>query len=622
MPRLAKFLQLMIHSLYTNKEIFLRELISNASDACDKLRYEALEKSDLLSEDQELKISISIDKESSLLTISDNGIGMNEEDMIQNLGTIASSGTQKFLESVGGDNKPDLSLIGQFGVGFYSAFMISDEVKVISRKVGEDKSYTWSSSGDGNYTIAEGENNREQNGTSIILKVRDSEVSFLEQHRLQHIIKTYSDHISFPIELIDAEGKAEVINNRSALWVRPKSDITDEQYEEFYHHVSHSPDKPWYRIHSKAEGNIEYTSLLYIPSMKPFDLFNPERATRVKLYIKRVFITDQGVRLVPEYMRFLRGVVDSEDLPLNISRETLQDNIIIDRIRKSIVKKVLSSLKKKSEDDKQEYKKFWENFGEVMKEGLCEGALEEKEQLLEVCRFKTSKSGDEYVSLDEYIDNMKEGQDNIFYITGDNPEKLMNNPQLEGFKKRDIEVLLLSDHVDDFWVNVINTYKNKEMKSVASSEIDLDAIENLNEKVEDRAADDSAKTDNSQDHEQLIERIKQVLGDRVKDVKVSSKLVDSPACLAVSEGGMSVRMEKYLIEQKQLSARSAKILEINPAHPLVARIANDIKASNDNEDVDNLIQIVFDQACIADGENVHDPQAFIQRMNNFLSKVI
>ena len=302
---------------------------------------------------------------------------------------------------------------------------------------------------------------------------------------------------------------------------------------------------------------------------------------------------------------------------MNISRETLQDNIVIDRIRKSIVKKVLSSLKKKAGDDKQEYKKFWENFGEVMKEGLCEGALEEKEQLLEVCRFKTSKSGDEYVSLDEYIDNMKDGQDNIFYITGDSPEKLMNNPQLEGFKKRDIEVLLLCDHVDDFWVNVINNYKSKEVKSVASSEINLDAIENLNEKTEGESADESAKTTNSEEHAQLIERIKSVLGDRVKDVKVSSKLVDSPACLAVAEGGMSVRMEKYLIEQKQLSARSAKILEVNPSHPLVARIANDIKASNDNDDVNNLIQIVFDQACIADGENVHDPQAFIQRMNNF-----
>ena len=612
----GKVLQLMIHSLYTNKDIFLRELISNASDACDKLRYSIIENPEWKQEDEEFKISISLDREASCMTITDNGIGMSEEDMIANLGTIASSGTQKFMESVSKNDNASPELIGQFGVGFYSAFMVAEDVTVISKKAGAEKSYIWNSQGEGSYTISENKDKDVKVGTAITLKMRDKEIGFLEKYRVEHIIKTYSDHISFLIEVAEKDSEPEVVNNRSALWVRPKSEITDEQYDEFYRHVSHSPDKPWLRMHNKAEGTIEYTSLLYIPSTKPFDLFNPDRATRVKLYVKRVFITDQGVGLVPEYMRFIRGVVDSEDLPLNVSRETLQDNIVIGKIKKSIVKKILSSLKKKAADDKKAYSVFWNNFGEVMKEGLCEGVLEEKEQLLEVCRFRTTKSDGDLVSLDEYIENMMDSQNEIFYITGDSKEKLIHSPLLEGFKKRDIEVLLLSDHVDDFWVNVISNYKGKDVKHV-STVSDLDAIK----KIESEDSDETdKKEEGSTKHEELLKYIKDTLGDLVKDVKISNKLIDSPSCIVSSEGGMSSRMERYLMEQKQLNARSPKIFEINPGHSIIKKISSGLK-EEDNQDIKDLVWIVFDQACIAEGEGVNDAHQFIQRVNKFIDRI-
>jgi molecular chaperone HtpG len=604
---IGKVLDLMINALYTNKDIFLRELISNASDACDKLRHLSIENPALLPEDHFFKISVKIDKQNNCLVIEDTGVGMNEEDMVNNLGTIASSGTQKFVQMMSSQAKPDVNLIGQFGVGFYSAFMVADSVTVISRKAGESQSYIWTSSGNGEYSVGKYEHEMPV-GTQITLTIKTKDEEYLDKFRLKHIISTYSDHIAFPIRLTDEEGNEEVVNKASALWMRPKNEISDEQYTEFYHHIAHSPDTPWMRIHTRAEGNVEYTSLLYIPSTKPFDLFHPDRKTRVKLYIKRVFITDDTVQLVPQYMRFLRGVVDSEDLPLNISRETIQHSAVLQKIRKSLVKKILSELKAKSKDDYKEYMKFWNNFGEVLKEGLCEQALEEKEQLLEVCKFASTNSQDELTSLDEYLERMKEEQTAIYFITGDSVEKLRNNPSIEGFVKRGIEVLLLADYVDDFWVNVIPNYKNKELKSVAVSNINLDDIEKTKE------ADDSkqAMTD-----EELVELFKGALGSHVKEVKTTTKLVDSPACLAIPEGYMSSRMEKLLIEQKQLKVAAPKILEINPKHFIMNKIADAVKSSNDNL-AKELAWLTFDQACVLEGERVIDPKKFISRINALL----
>ncbi len=603
----GKVLQLMIHSLYTNKDIFLRELISNASDACDKLRYQSIEKPEISSSD--LKIEVLINKDGGTVTVRDNGIGMSKQDLIDNLGTIASSGTQKFINQISENPKADVSLIGQFGVGFYSAFMVGDNITVITTKAGTDDTYQWQSNGQGEYSIAKADE-KHPAGTSIIIKLKDSEVEYLEKYRLRHIISTYSDHISFPIELTDENGKTEKVNTASALWTRPKSEITDEQYNEFYHHVAHQPDTPWLRIHNKVEGTLEFTNLLYIPSTKPFDLFHPDRKSRVKLYVKRVFITDEGVKLIPTHMRFLRGVVDSEDLPLNISRETLQHNAVIDKIRKAVVKKVLSELKAKAKDDEKSYNQFWQNFGEVMKEGLCEGAMEDKEQLLEVCRFNSTKA-DSMTSLDDYISRMLDTQEQIYYITGDNLDALKKHPQLEGFAKRGIEVLLLADHVDDFWVHVINQYKNKELISINSASIDLDTIKKVDREEKE-----------VKENKSVTEYIQKVLGEQVKEVRVSTKLVDSPSCIAIPQGAMSIRMEKYLIDQKQLKVASAKILEINMGHPIVQKIAADVEKNNTSSDTEDLVYIIYDQACVLEGENLKDPQGFMKRLNKIISQSI
>lgn len=604
---IGKVLNLMIHSLYTNKDIFLRELISNASDACDKLRYMAIEKPQLMDQESELAIKVTLDKEAQTITIRDNGIGMDKDDLINCLGSIASSGTQKFLEMVAhNNNSPEL--IGQFGVGFYSAFMVASSIRVISLKAGDKTPYIWESEGDGSYQVGE-YNGEFTRGTEITLTIKPQESEFLEKYRLMHIISTYSDHISFPIILI-SDGQEETANTASALWCRTKSEISDEQYNEFYHHVAHLPDTPWFRIHTKAEGMVSYTSLLYVPSMKPFDLFHPDRKTRVKLYVKKVFISEDN-NLIPNYLRFLRGVVDSEDLPLNISRETLQNNSTISKIKKSLVKKVLGELKNKAKDHPEDYSKFWANFGEVMKEGLCEPALEEKELLLEVCRFNSTFS-EQLISLDDYLSRMQDGQEHIFYITGDKLENLRHHPQLEGFVKRGIEVLLLQDHVDDFWVNVINQFKGKELANVNASKINLDEIKKLSDN------DNLEKPADSNERKDLLDYLKKTLDGLVKEVTISTKLVDSPSCLAVPQGAMSIRMERYLIEQKQLKQPSAKILEINPRHPILERLAKDLDSGKDDAETQDIAHIIFDQACILEGEPIRDPSSFARRLNNFL----
>lgn len=612
----GKVLHLMINSLYTNKDIFLRELISNASDACDKLRYEALTNPALLTEDPDLKIRLSIDKKAHVLTIADNGIGMNHDELIENLGTIARSGTQNFLENLTGDAKKDTQLIGQFGVGFYSSFMVADKVVVTSRKAGEDKAWVWTSDGKGEFTLEEGSSPTPR-GTSIALHLRDSEDGFLDKIHLKYVVNTYSDHISLPVVFINEEldNKEVVFNSASALWAKPKSDITEEQYKQFYKNIAHLNDDPWLTLHNKVEGNIEYTNLLFIPSSKPFDLFHPDRKTSVKLYVKRVFITEENTRLLPSYLRFVKGIVDSEDLPLNISRETLQHNSMVDKIRSSLTKKILSELKVKSEKDPQDYEKFWENFGAAFKEGLCE-SMENKSQILEVCRFYTSQFPNQLTSLDDYISRMKEGQEYIYYLTGDSVESLKNSPQLEGFTKRGIEVVLMTDTVDDFWVNVVPEYKEKELKSVTRAGIELDKTEAGTSSGE--ATPDKGIQENL---DSLISQIKSTLGDKIADVQVSRKLTESPVCLAVKEGAMDLRMERFLIDQHQLNSSSAKILEINADHPVITKLALDL-ANGMSKEIDDTIHLLFDQACIVEGQAITDPGMFSQRLSSVLKKAL
>jgi molecular chaperone HtpG len=613
---ISKVLQLMIHSLYTNKDIFLRELVSNASDACDKLRYAALTEPNLTEGDADFAISLEINKEARTLTISDNGIGMSREEMIANLGTIAKSGTQEFAKMLTGDAKKDMPLIGQFGVGFYSSYMVADKVFVTSTKAGASESFTWESEGTGEFTIAQAATPAPR-GTSIVLYLKEGADDYLEPFRLRHIITTYSDHISFPIYLINEEKNREQVNNASALWTRSKNEISTEQYQEFYHHVAHSFDEPWLTLHHKAEGKLEYTSLLFIPSMKPMDLFHPDRKCRVKLYVKRVFITEEHAQLVPAYLRFLRGVVDSEDLPLNISRETLQHNPLLSKIKDAVTKKILAELKKKAEADEADYKKLWQNFGAVLKEGLCE-ATSPREAILEACRFNsTAGDNDSFTSLDSYISRMKAGQENIFYLTGENLDILRQSPQLEGFSARGIEVLLLNDHVDDFWVNVVHEYKGKQLKSVTRSDIDLDAI-SLSPSIDKEAKKDEADKA-KEGFATLCGRIKTILGDAVSEVRITQKLGQSAVCLATPEGAMDFRLERFLIEQKQIAGAAAKILEINPNHQIIRSLSEKNQANID-ANIDDVVWLLFDQARILEGEEITDPAAFTRRLQGFVEK--
>lgn len=612
----GKILQLMIHSLYANKDIFLRELISNSSDACDKLRYLSITNPELTKDNSQFKIRITADEAKRTLTITDNGIGMNREDLIENIGTIARSGTQNFASKLTGDNSKDLQLIGQFGVGFYSAFMVADKIEVMSCKAGEKNAWLWQSKGDGEYIIEKLSQCDLTRGTSVILHLKPEEDIFLDKFRIRHVIKTYSDHIAFPIEFTPSEGETEVLNNASAIWMRPKNEITPEQHNEFYKQVSHLPDSPWDIIHNKNEGMVEFTNLLYIPASKPFDLFNPDRRSKLKLYIKRVFIGSEGIDLAPSYLRFLHGVIDSEDLPLNINRETLQHSHSLEKIRKALTKKVISELNSKMNKDRENYLSFWNNFGAVLKEGLCEALVaDEREKLLEVCLFKSALHN-KLISLAEYIDNMKDGQNTIFYLSADDPEKAQNSPQLEGFIKRDIDVLLFTDTVDDFWVSVIHNFKDKELKSVTRSGIELDSILKANNSEEENSKEPEVLSDNDQ---KLIDYFKKVLGGLVMDVKISKKLVDSPVCLTVAEGAMDIRMERYLKDQKQLHTSFAKILEINSNHSIISKITQEIH-KGDNL-ADELILALFDQSCIMEGEPIKDMHAFAKRMNNLLGRI-
>jgi molecular chaperone HtpG len=605
----SRLLDIVAHSLYSEKEIFLRELISNASDACDRLRYAALTEPSLAEGDANYRVVLTPVKSSRTLTVADNGVGMNHDDLIENLGTIARSGTAAFMSQLTGDAGRDMSLIGQFGVGFYSAFMVADKVEVLSRKAGESEGWRWVSDGKGSFTIEPAAN--VPRGARITLHLREGDEEYLEPHRLQEIVKRYSDHIALPIVLADGN-KEETLNSASALWTRPRAEITEEQYREFYHHVGHSFDEPWLTLHARAEGVLEYTFLLFVPSRKPFDLFDPERKPRVKLYVRRVFITDEGTELLPAYLRFIKGIVDSEDLQLNISREMLQANPVVARIRQQLTRRVLTELGKKASEAAQEYGTFWDNFGAVLKEGLYEDR-EQRDTILSLARFH-STTRDGLVSLDDYVTAMRPGQEAIYTITGDNLELLAKSPQLEGFRARGVEVLLLTDPIDEFWVPAIGTYKEKSFKSATRGAVDLDKIAPVDEKAPAEKPEPPAKLAS------LIAIFKLALGEAVKDVRSSERLTDSAVCLVADEGDLDMHLERLLKQHRQLDAAAKRILELNPQHPLIERLAASVGESGGSEQLSDFAWLLLDQARIVEGEQLPDPSAFARRLATLLER--
>jgi molecular chaperone HtpG len=610
----SKLLHLMVHSIYSEREIFLRELISNASDACDRLRYVALTEPELIAQDPDLKITIHADAEAKTLTLSDNGIGMNHDDLVENLGTIARSGTSKFLEQLSGDKSKDVNLIGQFGVGFYSAFMVADKVQVLSRKAGETKGWSWESDGLGSYTIAEAV--MAARGTTIILHMKPDAVEFLTPEHLRKIIKTYSDHIAVPIllhEKSNGKDEAETVNQGSALWTRPKADITEQQYKEFYHHAAHAFDDPWLTLHYNAEGVQEYSVLLFVPGTPPFDLFDPARKTRVKLYVKRVFITDDCAEILPGYLRFMRGIIDSQDLPLNISREMLQHNPVLARIRKAVTNKILSEIEKRAEAEPEAFETFWNNFGAVLKEGIYEDH-ERRDDIVKLARFHSTHD-DKLTSLDGYISRMKEGQKSIYYITADNIDAARRSPQLEGFRARGLEVLFLTDPVDDFWLQMVPEFAGKPLKSVTRGGAELSDMPK-----EGAAAKPADKKEAQAGTDALIAALKLALGDTVKDVRVSDRLTDSPVCLVADEGELDMHIQRLLKQHNQLKGQSTHILEINPDHALIQKLARRATEKGAADALSDTAHLLLDQARIIEGETVPDPAAFSRRLAAVMSQ--
>ena len=597
----GRILDLMVHSVYSDKEIFLRELISNAADACDRLRYRALAEPELLGGEGVFGIRIEVDKAARSIAIIDNGEGMGREELVGNLGTIARSGTAAFADSLTGDAKRDVALIGQFGVGFYSAFMVAERVRVVSRAAGAEVAFIWESDGRGEFTVSEAE--REARGTEVRLYLREGEDEFLEPARLRAVVKTYSDHIAIPVEMA-----GETVNEASALWTRPRSDIEPEQYTEFYRHVGHTFDEPWLTLHFRAEGVIEYTGLLFVPTSRPFDLFHPDRKAALKLYVKRVFITDEAPELVPAWLRFLRGVVDSEDLPLNLSREMLQRNPVLRRIRDGLVRRVLGELKTKAEEDKEGYETFWDAFGPVLKEGLYEESGQ-REALLELARFRSTAS-DGWTTLAGYVERMRDGQEAIYYIAGEEGAALAGSPHLEGFRARKLEVLLLQDPVDDFWVSAVGDYDGKRFVSVSRGGIDLGAIA----PVDETPVDEAGRADIAA----LVALFKVTLGEAVKDVRGSEALTESAVRLVADEGDMDLHLERMLRRHGQIDgAASRRVLELNPRHRLVQGLARSIAAGEDRAAA--LAPLLLDQARIAEGEAPDDPATFARLLADALA---
>lgn len=608
----TRLLDIVVHSLYSQREIFLRELISNASDACDKLRYAALTEPDLIAGDADFRIELTVDADAGTLTIADNGVGMNRDELIENLGTIAKSGTGAFINAMSGDARKDMSLIGQFGVGFYSAFMVADTVSVESRKAGEDHGWTWTSDGKGSFTVADAPD--ATRGARITMTLKEDAREFLETQTLRKIVKTYSDHIGLPVIL---KGETdETLNSASALWTRSKSEITEEQYREFYHHVGHAFDDPWLTIHYRAEGAIEYTGLLFIPSQPPFDMFNAERKSHVKLYVNRVFITDDAEGLLPPYLRFLRGVVDSADLPLNVSREMLQHQPLLRKMQSGLVKRVIGDLKKKAADDAEGYATFWESFGAVFKEGLYED-FERRDDLLSLARFRSTR-GAGLVSLAEYVEAMKDGQDAIYYITGENADALAASPVLEGFRAKGIEVLLLTDTIDEFWTSMVPNFDGKAFTSAAQGAADLSKIAD-GDKTEDDAAKPEAAPAEQMDA--LVAALKLALGEAVKEVRPTDRLTSSPCCLVAEAGGPSLHLERLLRQQQGApAAETGRILEVNPTHALIRHMAEKAASDGTKDSFGDLAHLLLDQARIVEGEAPADPLAFARRLSAVMEK--
>jgi molecular chaperone HtpG len=607
-----QLLDLMIHSLYSNKEIFLRELISNASDAIDKLRFEALSDGALYESDPELKIRVSYDKEARTVTVADNGIGMTREEVIENIGTIAKSGTREFFKALSDDQRKDASVIGQFGVGFYSSFIVADKVTLTTRRAGygSEHGVRWESNGEGDYSIETIEH--AGRGTEVTLHLRESEDELLNNHRLRSIITKYSDHISLPI-VMQTEAKEgeeatdETVNRASALWQRSKNEITDEEYNEFYKYVAHEFSEPLARVHSRMEGKYEYTLLLYLPSRAPFDLWNSERRHGVKLYVRRVFIMDDAEQLIPNYLRFVRGVVDSNDLPLNVSREILQHNKVIEVIKAGATKKILGLIEDLAANDKEKYATFWKEFGRVLKEGVAEDTGN-RETVAKLLRFSTThtNSEEQTVSLEEYVSRMKEGQDKIYYITADSFAAAKNSPLLEIFRKKGLEVLLLSDVIDNWLVSHLFDFQGKPLQSVGRGEVDLSNLEDPQEKEQHERATSEFKD--------LVERIKTALGDKVKDVRLTSRLTTSPACLVADEHDLDANFLRILKAAGQKVPESKQILEINAEHPILARMRHEI----DDQRFSDWSFILFEQAVLSESGQLEDPVSFVNRLNSML----
>jgi len=608
-----QLLNLMIHSLYSNKEIFLRELISNASDASDKLRFEALSDEALYEDDSDLNILVDYDKTARTLTITDKGIGMNRQEVMDNIGTIAHSGTRRYLESLSGDQAKDAHLIGQFGVGFYSAFIVADTVTLETRRagLGTEHGVRWTSSGEGEYEIENIE--RPERGTTVTLHLREGEDEFLDSWRVRSIIHKYSDHISLPILMYKLDDKGdktdetESVNKASALWSRPRSEITDEEYKEFYKHVAHDFEDPLGWLHNRVEGTQSYTTLFYVPKQAPFDLYDRDRRYGVKLYVKRVFIMDDAEQLIPGYLRFVRGVVDSDDLPLNISREILQRNKQIDAIRNGSVKKILSYLEKMAKNEAEEYREFWQTFGGIIKEGPAED-FGNREKIAKLLRFASTHNDSEVqdVSLDDYLGRVQPGQDKIYYITAESYAAASHSPHLEQFRKKGIEVLLMYERVDEWMMSHLNEYDGKQLVSVAKGDLDLGDLEDKEEKKKIKQAE--------KEYKDLVKRMQDTLDDKVKEVRISHRLTDSPSCLVVEQHDMAVSMQKLLKQAGHALPESKPILEINPDHPLVKRLRDEDVAQH----FEDRTRILFDQALLSEGGQLDDPAAFVKRMNELL----
>ncbi|MDR2212791.1 MAG: molecular chaperone HtpG [Pseudomonadales bacterium] len=613
-----QLLHLMIHSLYSNKEIFLRELISNAADAADKLRFLALGDGSLYEGDAELKITVEVDSENKTITITDNGIGMTQEEAIENLGTIAKSGTAQFLKSLTGDQKKDSQLIGQFGVGFYSAFIVSDRVEVFSRKAGlpPEQGVHWESAGEAEFSVEAA--NRPQRGTSVVLHLKADEQDFADAYRLRGIVKKYADHISLPVLMEkprfgeeenaqDAAPEYETVNAAKALWTRPRNDISDAEYQEFYKHISHDFSDPLEWSHNKVEGKLEYTSLLYLPKRAPFDLWNRDGARGLKLYVQRIFIMDDAEQFLPLYLRFVKGVVDSNDISLNVSREILQQDPAVESMKSALTKRVLDMLEKLKKKSPEQYQEFWQQFGNVLKEGPSED-FTNKEKVAKLLLFATThtNTAQQDQTLEDYVGRMKEGQKAIYYIAGDSYNAVRNSPHLEVLRQKGIEVLLLSDRIDEWLMSHLGEFDGKPLQDVTKGELDLSAFDSAEEQEKHQAEDAQAKP--------LLDRLKAALGERASEVRVTHRLTDSPACLAVGEYDMGAQMRRIMEAAGQKVPDSKPIFEINAAHPLLRKLDQEA----DEQRFEDLALILFDQACLAEGRQLDDPAQYISKLNRLL----